>query len=110
MIGLHSVKSPGARKAVGGVTGFDVFDNDRGVPVLSAYKPVDIGGIHWAILAEIDRDEAYASAYTLHRDIIYLMLGTSAVLLLVSAGLGWFFSNGLARPLERIVASSYNFV
>ncbi len=105
VIGLHSVKSPGARKAVGGVTGFDVFDNDRGVPVLSAYKPVDIGGIHWAILAESDRDEAYASAYTLHRDIIYLMLGTSAVLLLVSAGLGWFFSNGLARPLERIVAS-----
>ncbi len=105
VIGLQSVKSPGAQKAINGTTGFDIFDDYRGVPVLSAYKPIEINGLNWAILAEIDQAEAYASAYELHHDITYMMLGVGVVLLIGSSALGWFFSVQLARPLERIVAS-----
>jgi methyl-accepting chemotaxis protein len=105
VIGLQTVKSPGAQKAISGTTGFAIFDDYRGVPVLSAYKPIEINGLKWAILAEIDQAEAYASAYELHHDIIYMMLGVGVVLLVGSATLGWFFSNQLTRPLERIVAS-----
>lgn len=105
VIGLQSVKSPGAQRAINGTTGFDIFEDYRGVPVLSAYKPIKIGNMDWAILAEIDEEEAYSAAHELHSYIIYLMLGVGAVLLLLSGALGWFFSLSIARPLERIVDS-----
>ncbi len=105
VIGLQEVNSPGAKKAAEGVTGFDIFEDYRGVPVLSAYRPVEIEGLKWAILAEIDRDEAYAAAYELRDDILLLMTAVGVVLFFLSGGLGWFFSIQLARPLERIVHS-----
>ncbi len=105
VIGLQSVTSPGAEQAIRGTSGFDIFNDYRGVPVLSAYMPVEIGGLKWAILAEIDQEEAFAASYELKHDIIFLMIGTTLVLLLISGVLGWVFSLGISRPLERILAS-----
>ncbi|MEJ2456563.1 MAG: methyl-accepting chemotaxis protein [Candidatus Thiodiazotropha sp.] len=105
VIGLQTVNSPGAKQAIAGETGFATFDDYRGVPVLSAFKPIDIGGHRWAVLAEEDVAEAYAAAYELHHEAVLMIAGTALVLLLISGTLGWFFSLALARPLERIVAS-----
>ncbi len=105
VIGLQSVRSPGAKKAVSGETGFDTFPDYRGVPVLSAYKPLDINGQRWAILAEIDEAEAYAEAIALHDQTTYIIITTAIVLLVLSGILGWTFSRALTRPLERIVGS-----
>jgi methyl-accepting chemotaxis protein len=105
VIGLQSVTSPGAEQAIRGITGSDIFNDYRGVPVLSAYMPVAIGGLTWAILAEIDQEEAFAASHELQHDIIFLMIGTALVLLLISSTLGWVFSLGISRPLERILAS-----
>ncbi len=105
VIGLQSVNSPGAKAAIGGITGFDIFNDYRGVPVLSAYKPMDINGQRWAILAEEDEAEAYADAIALHEETVHMIIGASVVLFLISGALGWGFSLTLSRPLERIVAS-----
>ncbi len=105
VIGLQSVNSPGAKKAIGGETGFAIFPDYRGVPVLSAYKPLDINGQRWAILAEVDEAEAYAEAVALHEQTVYIITVTAIILLLISGTLGWGFSITLSRPLERIVAS-----
>ena len=99
------MRSPGAQKAIDGESGFAAFNDYRGVPVLSAYKPIDIGGHRWAVLAEEDTAEAYAAATELRKEVIFMIAGTSLVLLLISGALGWFFSLALSRPLERIVAS-----
>ncbi|MEJ2593488.1 MAG: methyl-accepting chemotaxis protein, partial [Candidatus Thiodiazotropha sp.] len=105
VIGLQKINSPGAKRAIAGETGFATFDDYRGVPVLSAFKPIDIGGHRWAVLAEEDVAESYASAAALHKEIVFMIAGTALVLLLISGTLGWFFSLALARPLERIVVS-----
>ncbi len=105
VIGLQSVNSPGAKKAIGGETGFAIFPDYRGVPVLSAYKPLDINGQRWAILAEVDEAEAYAEAVALHEQTVYMIAATAVILFLISGALGWGFSIALSRPLERIVAS-----
>jgi len=57
-IGIGEVNTPGSQSALKGQSGFQVFPDYRGVPVLSAYAPVDIIGLRWAILAEIDEAEA----------------------------------------------------
>jgi methyl-accepting chemotaxis protein len=59
-IGISEVKTSGSQAAIQGKSGFQIFPDYRGVPVLSAYAPVDILGLRWGILAEIDEEEALA--------------------------------------------------
>ncbi|MEL6287643.1 MAG: hypothetical protein AAFQ35_02575 [Pseudomonadota bacterium] len=48
------VDTPGVDAAIKGLTGQDVFDDYRGVRVLSAYRPVDVPDLDWVLMAEID--------------------------------------------------------
>ncbi len=48
-----------ARDAISGKTGAEVILDYNGNPVLSAYAPLNIKGLNWAILAEIDVAEAF---------------------------------------------------
>lgn len=105
VIGLQSVDSLGVKSALTGTTGFSTFNDYRDVPVLSAYKPIEVNGQKWAILAEEDEAEANAAADTLHGYMVNIIWITAVVLLLASGVLGWVFSNSLVRPLERIVGS-----
>ncbi len=105
VIGLQTVRSPGAEQALQGKSGFSTFPDYRDVPVLSAYKSLDIGGHRWAILAEEDVSEAYSAAKQLHGDVILIVTSTSIILLLISGILGWVFSVSISRPLVRIVNS-----
>lgn len=105
VIGLQTVNSQGVRDALAGKTGFSVFNDYRGVPVLSAYAPMDINGQKWAILAEEDEEEGDAAAIELHSYVIHMIWITAIVLLIASGALGWIFSLSLVRPIERIVSS-----
>ncbi len=105
VIGLMTVNSPGVKSALRGQTGSSVFNDYRGIPVLSAYKPIEVNGQKWAILAEEDEEEADAAADELHSYVIYLVWGTAFVLLIASGVLGWLFSVSVVKPLERIVTS-----
>lgn len=53
--------------ALAGQTGTKIVTDYRAVPVLSAYRPLDIRGVEWALLAEIDETEAFASIATIRR-------------------------------------------
>ncbi len=105
VIGLMPVNSPGVKSALSGQTGFSKFNDYRGIQVLSAYKPVEINGQKWAILAEEDEDEAEAAAIELHGYVMNLVWITAVVLFIASGVLGWIFSISIVRPIERIVSS-----
>ena len=53
------VDTQAARTALEGQAGTDVIIDYNGNPVLSAFAPIDIGGVTWAVLAEIDVAEAF---------------------------------------------------
>lgn len=54
------VETEPVRRALDGQEGFAATVDYRGVPVYSAYGPVDFEGVRWALLAEIDVAEAEA--------------------------------------------------
>jgi methyl-accepting chemotaxis protein len=54
------VDTAAVRACLAGKSGAEVVSDYNGNPVLSAYCPVDIGGITWGLLAEIDVAEAFA--------------------------------------------------
>ncbi len=54
------VDTKASRESLAGKTETEVVIDYNGNPVLSAYCPVDIGGIKWGLLAEIDVAEAFS--------------------------------------------------
>lgn len=59
-IGIYEIKTPSSKAALRGESGFSAFQNDQGVNVLSVYSPLEILGLKWGILAEMDEAEALA--------------------------------------------------
>ena len=54
------VDTEAAREALAGKSGAGVIIDYNGNPVLSAFAPLEIAGLQWAIIAEIDVAEAFA--------------------------------------------------
>ncbi|MDH5585515.1 MAG: methyl-accepting chemotaxis protein [Nitrospirota bacterium] len=101
-IGLQPVRTMGTQSALAGKTDFAIFPNYRGIPVLSAYAPLHIPGLHWVILSEINEAEAFAPTETLHHQILTSTIWIIGITLLFSVGLGWFFALRTTRPIHRL--------
>ena len=101
-INLQPVNSPGSKAALAGTTGFDIFPDYRNVPVLSAYAPIEIDGLHWAIMSEIDETEAFAAADTLTEEILFLSAGITIALIIVALGVSLWFASSVTRPITQL--------
>jgi len=55
------VDTEATREAFDGYVGKKVIYDYRGVPVLSAYTPLNLNFINWALMVEIDEEEAFAA-------------------------------------------------
>jgi methyl-accepting chemotaxis protein len=101
-IGLQPVKTQGTKVALAGKTGFDIFPDYRDVPVLSAYAPLNIPGLHWVIMSEIDEAEAFSPAETLNHKILASTLWITGIMLMFSVGLGWVFALRTTQPIRLL--------
>lgn len=82
-----------ARLALKGETGFDVMPDYRGIPVFSAYGPLQFENVSWAVMAEMDEREVMAPALELRQLVLGVGLGIGAVIGLLGAVLasaGWW--------------------
>ncbi len=95
----QAVTTATARAALAGETVIDIVDDYRGVPVLSAAAPIDVLGARYAIVAEIDAAEAFASTTVLRNLIVG---GLGLVLLLVIAA-GALVATRITRPVLAVV-------
>ena len=74
------VNTSGVSQALNGKTGTDLILDYRNVTVLSSYSKVDISGLNWAILAEIDEKEAMIPIDSIRNNILYLSILMSLLL------------------------------
>jgi class 3 adenylate cyclase len=99
------VNSVASEKALRGTSGTEIVKDYRNVDVLSAYGPIEIGGLRWAILAEKDVAEAMAPLYDM-RNKLLITLGTIAILVtlfsLLAAGI-------FAKPVAHLEKSVERF-
>lgn len=101
-IGLQEVHTVGTEAALTGEKGTEIFDDYRGVSVLSAYRPLHIEGMNWAIMSEIDEEEAFIHVSSL-RDNIALALGGMVIIILVAS---YIISRQITRPLKELTVSA----
>ncbi|MEP6343257.1 MAG: adenylate/guanylate cyclase domain-containing protein [Maricaulaceae bacterium] len=99
------VDSIASNKALRGISGTEIVDDYRNVQVLSAYGPIEIGGMRWGIMAEKDVSEAMAPLHSL-RNKILITIGSIAIAVtlfsLLAAGI-------FAKPVARLEESVARF-
>jgi methyl-accepting chemotaxis protein len=66
------VDTEATREAFDGYVGTKITDDYRGVSVLSAYTPLNLNFINWALLVEIEEEEAFAVIYDIEIKLIII--------------------------------------
>lgn len=107
-VGLQPVKTVGTKAALAGETGYQAFPDYRGVRVFSAYRPITIKGFTWALMSEIDEEEAFTFSNQLKDSIVGTSIITVMLALLLAGGLGLAFSNSITGPINRTVSMLKN--
>ncbi len=101
---LGSVDTEASTEAIAGTTDTKIVIDYNGSPVLSAYTPVDIGGLRWALLAEIDKAEIFASIATIKKVLLYI--GIIALVAIVGTALLTTRSieSGVITPIRNVIS------
>ena len=81
-------------------TGLARYLDYRGVEVISAYGPIEVAGLRWAITSKQDVAEALAPAIRLKRDLLVAAAAAAIALTFLALGCVGLFM----RPLRRVVA------
>ncbi|MEO9533599.1 MAG: SpoIIE family protein phosphatase [Crocinitomicaceae bacterium] len=97
-VGLQEVKTTGTIAALNGESDTKFFEDYRGVEVLSSYKPLNIQDMHWVIMSEIDKDEAFSHVYDLRKNIIVIFFG----LLISITFASLYISRKITSPIKEL--------
>jgi len=97
-IGLQPINTEGVKRAINGESGVSIFPDYRGVDVLSAYKPLDIQGLNWAIMSEMDKSEAFASIDLMFERFIFWFVILLVIILILSI----LFARSISNPVRML--------
>ncbi|MEH0158554.1 GAF domain-containing protein [Limibacter armeniacum] len=98
----QKVNTEPVRKAFTGKAAEMVTQNFMGKAVLSAYTLMDIMGLEWAIITEIETEEVYEVI----NDLQFTILLTAAIVFLLILILGWFYTAIFTKPLIKVRESA----
>jgi len=91
----NGVDTVAAVAALAGATGAKVIRDYNGNPVLSAYTPVNIQDVRWALLVEIDEAEVMHPVRDLQWLVFIILIGSIAVII----ALAYRIAISITRPL-----------
>jgi len=101
-IGYQNVQTPAVQKALTGNSGYEEFEDYRGIPVFSAFAPINVFGEQWALMSEIDVDEALAPADALTNTILYTVLAALISMMLLGVLAALRFVKTLSEPISAL--------
>ncbi len=101
---MTEVETAATESIARGETGGDTILDYRGISVMSAFAPLDIAGLSWGIIAEIDEDEALGSIDSL-LTASATVAAIALVLVVITAVL---FARSLIRPITVAVSVAEN--
>ncbi|MEN0110175.1 MAG: methyl-accepting chemotaxis protein [Planctomycetota bacterium] len=105
------VRTAGAEAALRGDSDGEVQTDYRGVEALTAYGPVDVLGVRWAILSKMDASEAFAAVHKMEATAASIGRGLLTTNLLVGVlaiaavlGIAWAATRSITKPLGALLA------
>ncbi len=103
-VGLQKVDNLGTRAAFSGVTGFDLYEDYRGQYVLSAYSPINVPGLQWAVFSNLQEDESLERLAQLTAEIWQRVTPIALLILFFGGGTGFFIFGRIAAPIAHLEA------
>ena len=94
----NGVDTQAVRKALAGETGSGIITDYRGQRVLASYAPVELNGLKWVIVAEVDIQEALAPAVAVRR----ITIGIGAGIALLAILLSLIVSGRIVMPIRKL--------
>ncbi len=101
-IGLQSIETEGTKAALKGEVDTRFFEDYRGVEVLSSFRPLNIKGLHWVIMSEIDKKEAFKPVDRLRNKIWFFLPMTLLVVIVIS----FFASKMITKPIKSLTKTA----
>jgi class 3 adenylate cyclase len=98
----QKLESEAIRNALDRREGTMIVDDYRGIRVLSSFAPLNVKGLDWAVLSEVDLDEAFAPVNAFKRQI--LVWGSLSILLITMASL--WLSSLFIQPVRQLINSA----
>jgi two-component system NarL family sensor kinase len=96
------VASESVINAFNGKTGADIVKDYRNISCLSSYSKVNIEGLNWVILAEIDEQEAMIPVNSIRNSILLISLIIAASVFLFA----FLISREITLPLKKLQKAS----
>ncbi|HRX31751.1 MAG TPA: histidine kinase [Tenuifilaceae bacterium] len=93
-----SVTTQSVKNAFKDKYGSSLIDDYRTIACLSSYDRLSVPGLNWAIVAEIDYDEAMIPIVSIRNDIVFLSL----IICIFLFSLSHFISRTITSPIVRL--------
>lgn len=92
------VKTQASFSALKGNENYNILKDYRGIEVISAFRNISIDGIRWAIISEIDIEEAMSPVYIVRNKLILI----AVVIILLIAFLTIILSKTISIPILNL--------
>lgn len=97
---LHQeVRTPAIEQAFDNQTGFMVVEDYRGIKTLSAFRPLEVDGLDWAINAQVDTAEAFQPIKDFQQKVLLATAFIVLVVTLVASVLSYYF----VAPIRALI-------
>lgn len=103
-IGLLKVSSQAVDKALRGESGLMMESTHASVQLLSAYTPLDALGLRWALVTEMQADEALADIAKLSDELIMKVLIAIVIGAVIATLAAWMVGNGISKPIRDSIS------
>ncbi|RBM46607.1 methyl-accepting chemotaxis protein [Vibrio tarriae] len=103
-IGLLKVSSQAVDNALKGENGLVMESHILGAALLSAYTPLDALGLRWALVTEIQADEALTDVAKLSNEVIVKVLVAIVVGAVIATLAALMVGNGISKPIRDSIS------
>ena len=101
-VGLVKINNPYLKQAFANKDGYGDFIDSQQKRVLTAYAPLAFGSENWAVVAQMDADEAFSSYHEIQDDLIWMSLLTVVVFLAAGGSIGFLVSKRISDHVVRL--------
>ena len=95
---LEEINNDAVREALKGGSGNEIVNGYKGDKVLCSYAPIDVDGMNWAIVAEIDKSETFKPLRNLRTKLLIAII----IIFVIVNIIGNRYSKGLSARINKI--------
>lgn len=103
-IGIQQIDTLAANEVIEGKTGFAMYKDYRNVDVLGTFEPINVSGVTWGVIAEMDKSEAFAPVYELAIKMLVNLAGIMVLIIFFATIVGIGLAKQISVPIENLSA------